>query len=47
VRSVAIPDSALVKMAGEGVVKRETEERFKEVRAEILRREHLAASSSR
>ena len=47
VRSVAIPESALVKMAGEGVVKRETEERFKELRAEILRREHLASSTSR
>jgi carbon monoxide dehydrogenase subunit G len=47
VRSIAITDSVLVMMAGEDVVKRETEERFRELRAEILRREHLAASSSR
>ena len=41
-RSQAIPGSALAHIAGESVVKRETEESFKHLRAEILRREHVA-----
>lgn len=43
VRSEAIPDSAFAGFIGESMVRRETEERFKRIRAEILRREHLAA----
>lgn len=42
-RSYAIPGSALAGFASESLVKRETEERFKQLRAEILRREHIAA----
>ena len=41
-RSLAIPGSALAGFVGESSVKRETEERFKQLRAEILRREHVA-----
>lgn len=41
-RSVTIPDSALAKFAGESTAKRITEERFKQLRAEILRREVVA-----
>jgi hypothetical protein len=43
VRSNAVPGSALAAFAGESLVRRETEERFKELRAEIMRREHVAA----
>jgi hypothetical protein len=43
VRSRAIPGSALAMLAGESFVKRETEEKFRELQAEILRREHVAA----
>jgi hypothetical protein len=42
-RSQAIPDSAFSGFIGESMVKRETEDRFRQLRAEILRREHLAA----
>lgn len=45
VRSEAIPDSAFGGFIGESMVRRETEDRFKRIRAEILRREHLAASN--
>jgi hypothetical protein len=41
-RSQSVPDSALARLAGESLVKRITEERFKQVRAEILRRELVA-----
>jgi carbon monoxide dehydrogenase subunit G len=41
-RSVSIPGSALASMAGESLVKRMTEDRFKQLRAEILRREVVA-----
>ena len=41
-RSVSIPGSALASMAGEGLAKRITEDRFKQLRAEILRREMVA-----
>ncbi len=41
-RSQAIPDSALAGLAGESFVRRETESRFRQLRAEILRREHVA-----
>ena len=41
-KSVSIPGSALASMAGESTVKRITEERFKQLRAEILRREVVA-----
>jgi hypothetical protein len=41
-RSVSIPGSALASIAGEGLVKRITEERFRQLRAEILRREVVA-----
>ena len=44
VRSVAVPNSSLVLMAGENLMKREAEERFRELRAEILRREHVAVT---
>jgi carbon monoxide dehydrogenase subunit G len=46
-RSEAIPGSALAIFAGEGLVRRETEERFKQLRQEILRREHVAATDKR
>lgn len=42
VRAQAIPSSALAAFAGESFVRRETEEHFRELRAEILRREHVA-----
>ena len=41
-RSQAIPDSALAVFAGESFVRRETEAHFRQLRAEILRREHVA-----
>lgn len=45
VRSEAIPDSAFAGFVGESMVRRETEDRFKRLRAEIMRREHLAAGN--
>lgn len=42
-RSHAVPGSALAQLAGESLVKRETEEHFRHLRAEILRREQLAS----
>ena len=42
-RSVAVPDSALAGFATESLVKRETETHFRQLRAEIMRREHLAS----
>ena len=44
-RSLAIPDSVLAQFAGESTVRRETEERFRQLRAEILRRQHVATSA--
>jgi carbon monoxide dehydrogenase subunit G len=41
-RSQTIPDSALAAFAGESTIKKHTEERFKQLRTEILRREHVA-----
>ena len=41
-RSQTIPDSALAAFAGESTIRKHTEERFKQLRAEILRREHVA-----
>jgi carbon monoxide dehydrogenase subunit G len=41
-RSQAIPDSALAGFAGESTIKKHTEERFRQLRAEILRRERVA-----
>ena len=42
-RSQAIPDSIWAVFAGESIVRERTEERFRELRAEILRRENHAA----
>jgi carbon monoxide dehydrogenase subunit G len=42
-RSQSIPGAALAIFAGESLVKRITEDRFKQLRAEILRREVIAA----
>ena len=42
VRSLAVTGSPFVTLAGEGVIKRETEDGFRQLRAEILRREHVA-----
>jgi hypothetical protein len=41
-RSVAVPGSMLAGFVGESSVKRETEERFRQLRSEILRREQVA-----
>jgi hypothetical protein len=41
-RSVAVPGSVLAGFVGESSVKRETEERFRQLRGEILRREQIA-----
>ena len=41
-RSQTIPDSALAGFAGESTIRKHTEERFRQLRAEILRREHVA-----
>jgi carbon monoxide dehydrogenase subunit G len=41
-RSVAVPGSVLAGFIGESSVKRETEERFRQLRGEILRREQVA-----
>jgi hypothetical protein len=43
-RSRAIPDSILAGFATESVVKRETEEHFRQLRVEILRRERVASA---
>ena len=42
-RSLTVPDSALAAFAGESTIRKATEERFRQLRAEILRREHVAA----
>lgn len=42
-RSQAIPDSIWAVLAGESIVRDRTEERFRDLRAEILRREDHAA----
>ena len=42
-RSQTVPDSALAGLAGESSIRKATEERFRQLRAEILRREHVAA----
>lgn len=47
VRSVAISDSPFAGLVGEGTIKRETEQRFRELRAEILRRSQVAARTAR
>jgi carbon monoxide dehydrogenase subunit G len=41
-RAQTIPDSALASFAGESTIRKHTEERFRQLRAEILRREHVA-----
>jgi carbon monoxide dehydrogenase subunit G len=41
-RSVAVPGSVFAGFVGESSVKRETEERFRQLRGEILRREQVA-----
>jgi hypothetical protein len=46
VRSLAVSDSVFAAMAGESVVKRETEDGFRQLRAEIMRRERAAAAQS-
>ena len=43
-RSQAIPDSAFAGLVGESTIREHTAERFRELRAEILRRETLAAA---
>jgi carbon monoxide dehydrogenase subunit G len=42
-RSQGVAGAALAQLAGESLVKRETEEHFRQLRAEILRREQLIA----
>ena len=42
-RSQAIPDSALAGFAGESTIRKHTEERFRQLRAEILRRDRVAS----
>lgn len=42
VRSLAVSDSALAAFAGESVVKRQTEDGFRQLGAEIMRRERVA-----
>jgi carbon monoxide dehydrogenase subunit G len=42
-RSQTVPDSVLAGFAGESTIKKATEERFRQLRAEILRREHVAS----
>jgi carbon monoxide dehydrogenase subunit G len=43
-RSFAVPGGALALLASDSYVKRETEAHFRELRTEILRREHVAAA---
>ena len=45
-KSQTIPDSVLASFAGESMIKKHTEERFRELRAEILRRERAATSNA-
>jgi carbon monoxide dehydrogenase subunit G len=45
-RSQTIPDSVLASFAGESTIRKHTEERFRELRAEILRRERVATSNA-
>jgi len=45
VRSQAVPSSALAAFATESMIRRETEEHFRQLRAEIMRREHVAAAA--
>ena len=45
-RSQTVPDSALAGFASEATIRKHTEERFKQLRAEILRREHVASSNA-
>ena len=42
-RSHAVPGSGLAQFAGESLVRRETEEHFRQLRAEILRRQQVAS----
>jgi hypothetical protein len=42
-RSYAVPGSSLAALAGESLVKRETEETFRQLRAEILKRQQIAS----
>ena len=42
-RSYAVPGASLAAFAGESLVKRETEQTFKQLRAEILKRQQVAA----
>ena len=43
-RSQTIPDSALAGFAGESTIRKHTEARFRQLRAEIMRRDRLASS---
>ena len=45
VRSQAVPGGALAAFATESMIRRETEEHFRQLRAEILRREHVATAT--
>jgi carbon monoxide dehydrogenase subunit G len=45
-RSLTIPDSALAGFAGESTIRKHTEERFRQLRAEIVRRERVASSNA-
>ena len=45
-KSQTIPDSALAGFAGESTIRKHTEERFRELRAEIMRRERAANSNA-
>jgi hypothetical protein len=42
-RSQAVPGSVLANLAGESLVKREAEEHFRSLRAEIMRRQQIAS----
>jgi hypothetical protein len=44
-RSHAVPGASLAAFAGESLVKRETEEAFRHLRAEILKRQQVAGTS--
>ena len=44
-RSQAIPESALAGFAGESTIRKHTEERFRQLRTEILRRDRVASSN--
>ena len=45
-RSQTVPDSALAGFAGESAIRKHTEERFRQLRAEILRRDRVAATNA-